>query len=401
MKIGIIKETKTPPDRRVAITPEIAKAIKDHFSDIEIVVQPSDIRAITDDEYLQQGIEVSNNIEDADILIGIKEVSIPTLQKGKKYMFFSHTGKKQPYNRPLLQKCAELNITLIDYEYLTDENHVRLIAFGRWAGIVGAYNTIWTLGQKHKLFNLKRAYQCYDHIEMFKELENIKLPPVKIVITGGGRVAHGALETLSHLHIKEVSPDEFLTQTFNEAVFCRLDPWHYNKHIRNEHHDLQHFIDHPEEYKANFLPFALIADIYIACHFWDPRSPEILRPEDYLHPNFNISIIGDVSCDIKKPIASTIRASKIDDPIYGYNPHTQQEDDPFKDGNITVMAIDNLPAELPRSSSADFAKAFYHKILPELLKEEESKVIERATILKNGKLTPHFEYLSDYLAGKE
>lgn len=401
MKIGIIKETKTPPDRRVAITPEVAKAISEHFTDVNIVVQPSDIRAITDDEYLQQGIEVSENLDDADILVGIKEVSIPTLKKNKHYMFFSHTGKKQPYNRPLLQKCAELNITLTDYEYLTDENHVRLIAFGRWAGIVGAYNTILTYGWKNKLFNLKRAYECFDHEEMFKELEHVKLPPVNIVITGGGRVAHGALETLSHLHIKEVSPDDFLCNDYNEAVFCRLDPWHYTKHIRNEKHDLQHFIDNPHEYEANFLPYALKADIYIPCHFWDPRSPEFLKPEDYLHPDFRISIIGDVSCDIKKPIASTLRASKIADPIYGYNPKTQQEDEPFKPGNITVMAIDNLPAELPRSSSADFAKAFYHKVLPELLKGDESEVINRATILKNGKLTSHFEYLKDYLEGRE
>ena len=401
MKIGIIKETKNPPDRRVAITPEIAKAIKEHFSDVDIVVEPSDIRAITDDEYLQQGIDVSNNIDNSDILIGIKEVSIPTLRQGKKYMFFSHTGKKQSYNRPLLQKCAELKITLIDYEYLTDENHVRLIAFGRWAGIVGAYNTIWTYGQKYKLFDIKRAYQCYDHQEMFKELEHIQLPPLRIVITGGGRVAHGAIETLSHLRIKEVSPQDYLTKQFSEAVYCRLDPWHYTKHKNNEIHDLQHFIDNPHEYEANFLPFALKSDIYISCHFWDPRSPEFLKPEDYLHPDFKISIIGDVSCDIKKPIASTLRASKIADPIYGYNPKTQLEDEPFKRGNITVMAIDNLPAELPRSSSADFANAFYYKILPELLKGDDSKVIERATILKNGKLTPRFEYLRDYLEGRE
>lgn len=400
MKIGIIKETKSPPDRRVAITPEIASEIKKHHKEVDIVIEPSDIRAFTDEEYLQQGIVVSSNLDDCDLLIGIKEVSIPALKKCKKYMFFSHTGKKQPYNRALLQKCEELKITLIDFEYLTDENNVRLISFGRWAGIVGAYNTIWTYGQKYKLFDIKRAYQCFDHVEMFKELTTIKLPPIKIVITGSGRVAHGALETLSHLQIKQVSPEDYLSKQYNEAVFCCLNRRHYIKHKKNEIHDFQHFIDNPSEYDYNFLPYALKSDIYIACHYWDPRSPEFLKPEDYLHPDFKISIIGDISCDIKKPIASTLRASKISDPIYGYNPKTRLEDDPFKPGNVTVMAIDNLPAELPRSSSADFANTFYHKILPELLKEDESKVIEKATILKNGKLTPSFIYLKDYLEGR-
>lgn len=400
MKIGLIKETKTPPDRRVAITPNICKDILNNFNDVTIHVEPSDIRAINDDEYRAQNIPVVNDMQQCDILIGIKEVAIPSLIPNKTYTFFSHTGKLQPYNRPLLQKCAELNITLIDYEYLTDDNHVRLIAFGRWAGIVGAYNTIFTYGLKHHLFKLKRAYECYNHEEMFKQMEHVKLPPIKILITGGGRVAHGAIETLSHLHIKEVSAEDYLNKEFNEAVFCRLDPWHYTRHKENKDFDLQYFIDHPHEFDANFMPYALKTDIYIPCHFWDPKSPEFLTPDDYLHPDFHISVIGDISCDIKKPIASTLRPSKIDDPYYGYNPQTQQEDEAFKNGVVTVMAIDNLPAELPRSSSADFAHAFYHKILPELLKGDHSRVIERATILKNGKLTSHFAYLKDYLEGK-
>ncbi len=235
---------------------------------------------------------------------------------------------------------------------------------------------------------------------MFEQLKNVDLPAIKILITGGGRVANGALETLSHVNIREVTPEEYLSKEFNEPVYTRLDPWHYVARKDAKPFDFTNFVSHPEEYTSTFLPYALKTDIYMPCHYWDPRSPVFLKPEDYLHPDFHIKVIGDISCDIKKPIASTLRASKIDDPFYGYNPKTQQEDEPFKDNVVTVMAIDNLPAELPRSSSADFAQAFFDKVLPELLKEK-SPVIERATILKKGKLTPRFDYLKDYLEGRE
>lgn len=398
MIIGVLKETKNPPDMRVAITPLVAQQIKSKYPFIDIVIQNSEIRAIKDEEYANVGVKLSNDLSNCDILIGIKEVAKDTFIANKTYIFFSHTGKKQPYNRAMLQKCAELNITLIDYEYLTDDNNVRLIAFGRWAGIVGAYNTLYTYGLKSNLFKLKRAFECYDHNELFKQIENLKLPPIKILVTGGGRVASGAIETLSNAKIREVTPEEYLTKTFDEAVFSRLDPWHYVKHKEGKAFDLQHFFNKPEEYESAFLPYALKTDVFIPCHYWDPRSPVFLKPEDYLLPEFHIKVIGDVSCDVGEPIASTIRPSIIAEPIYGYNPHTQKEDDFLKEGNVAVMAIDNLPAELPRSSSQDFAETFYSKILPELILMDKSKVIERATILKNGKLTKEFEYLSDYLA---
>jgi hypothetical protein len=401
MKIGVLKETKTPPDRRVSITPKVAEEILSTYKNCSIVIEPSDIRAYKDTEYSTIQIPLSPDMQDCDLLMGIKEVSLSHLIPNKTYMFFSHTGKKQPYNRPLLQKCAELNITLIDYEYLTDEHHNRLIAFGHWAGIVGAYNGILTFGLKSGLFKLKRANHCFDHNELLSELDTIKLPPVKILLTGGGRVAGGAMETIKHLHIKEVKPEEYLTKTFDEAVFCRLDPWHYAKHKENKEFVFEHFLQHPDEYESSFLPFALKTDIYIACHFWDPRSPLFLNAADYLLPEFHVQVIADVSCDIKKPIASTLRPSTIAEPIYGYNPHTQSEDDPFKKETVAIMAVDNLPAELPRNSSEDFSRIFYNKILPEFLNGDKNSIIKRATILKNGKLTPHFEYLSNYLAGKE
>lgn len=397
--VGILRETKNPPDRRVPVTPEIGKLIKEHYNNVEIHVQPSELRAYKENEYSNIGLNVDDNMEKCDYILGVKEVKIDTFIPNKTYMFFSHTGKKQPHNKLLLKNMSHSGITLIDYEYLTDKNNNRLVAFGRWAGIVGSYNGLMAYGLRTKLFNLKRAYECFDKNEMLSQLNNLELPPVKILITGGGRVANGALETLSHLKIRSVTPEEYLTKTFNEPVICRIDPQHYVKHKENKEFDLNHFFKYPNEYKSTFLPFAMETDIYIACHFWDANSPAFLKADDYLLPNFKIKVIADISCDLIYPIASTIRASKIADPIYGYNPLTMKEDDPYSPSNITVMAIDNLPGELPRNSSQDFAEALYYNVFPSLFGDDKDGIIERATILKNGKLTERFEYLKDYLEG--
>jgi len=400
MKVGILRETKNPPDRRVPITPAVGQLLNDNFKNVQLFAQSSELRAINDSEYLAAGIPVVENINDCNILLGVKEVKISELLPNKTYLFFSHTGKKQAYNRVLLQEMAKLGITMIDYEYITDKNNVRQVAFGRWAGIVGAYNAIMVYGLRTKLFNLKRAFECYDLDEMLSHLDNIKLPPVKILITGGGRVANGAMETLAHLKIKNVSPEEFLKNTFNEPVICRLDPQYYVKRKDETDFDLKHFCCNPTEYVSTFLPYALSTDIFIPCHFWDPNSPVFLKPEDYILPGFRIKVIADVSCDICYPIPSTIRSSKIADPVYGYNPFTRQEDEPFASHNITVMAIDNLPGELPRNSSQEFSQTLYDKVFPSLFGEDVDGIIERATILKDGKLTPRFAYLKDYLEGK-
>jgi len=396
--VGILKETKNPPDRRVPITPQIGKLIKENYNNVELFVQPSELRAFKEDEYSDVGLKVDTDLNKCDFILGVKEVNPESFIKNKTYIIFSHTAKKQPHNKGMLKKMSELGITLIDYEYLTDKKNNRLVAFGRWAGIVGSYNGILTYGLRTKLFNLKRACDCFDKDEMISQLSNVKLPPVKILITGGGRVANGAMETLSHLNIRNVTPEEFLTQKFNEPIICRLDPQYYVKRIDNSPFDLNDFFNNPELYKSTFLPYAMKADIYMACHFWDPKSPVFLSANDFTLPGFNIKVIADISCDLIKPIASTIRASKIADPIYGYNPFTKFEDEPFLPHVVTVMAIDNLPGELPRNSSQDFAEALYKNVFPYLFGEDSEGIIERATILKNGKLTKKFDYLSEYLS---
>jgi alanine dehydrogenase len=402
IKLGILKETKTPPDRRVPITPVLADRVLREFTDVELMIQPSELRCFKDEEYDYLNIDLQTDLSDCDVLMGVKEVKINKLIHGKTYLFFSHVAKKQPYNRDLLRAILDKKITLIDYEYLTYPNGMRIVAFGRWAGIVGAYNALRARGERTNNFNLKPAYKCHDMEEMFGGLKKISLKPLKILITGGGRVAHGALETLSMLNIKKVSPKEFLTQTFDEPVVCQVEPMHYVRRKDGELFDMQHFINNPQDYESIFKPYTKVADIFIACHFWDNKSPKFIKRDDYLDDDFKISIIADVSCDINGPIASTLRASTIEEPFYGYNPLKGIEEPAFTNSeNITVMAVDNLPGELPRDASREFAKDLVAKVFPALFVDDQDGIIERATIVKNGKLTPKFSYLQDYVDGKE
>jgi saccharopine dehydrogenase (NAD+, L-lysine forming) len=401
LRIGVLKETKNPPDRRVALPPAQCNKLLRLFPGMDILVQNSSLRCFTDKEYVEAGLTLSNDLSSCDLLIGVKEVDKSTFMEGKSYLFFAHVGKKQPYNRAMLQEIVAKKITLLDYEYLTDVNNMRLVAFGRWAGIVGAYNGLRGFGIRNKIYTIKAARDCHDFEELKTELGKVKLPPVKILITGGGRVAKGALETLAPLKLKRVTPDEFLNQQFDEPVLCQIEPWHYTKRKDGGDFDLQHFFYYPEQYESCFKPYSKVTDLFIPCHFWDPRSPIFLAKEDYNEPGFKISVIADVSCDIEKPIASTIRASTIAEPFYGYNPRTGEEGDPWDLRNITVMAVDNLPGELPRDASAEFSETLIDKVFPAFLDGDKDGILERATIVKDGRLTPHFNYLQYYLEGKD
>ena len=402
LQIGVLRETKNPPDKRVPVTPSQVVKLTERFPNVEVFIQPSDIRCYTDEEYQYLDLNMKEDLSDCDILLGVKEVDPQTLIPEKTYMFFAHVAKKQPYNRGLLQEIINKKIRLVDYEYLTDYNEQRIVAFGRWAGIVGAYNGLRARGIRTDQFELKPAHQCKDMDEMYAGLKKIQLKKKKILVTGGGRVAMGAMETLSQLNLREVSPDEFLNKEFDEPVICRIDPEYYVKHKGGMQFNLQHFFKHPEEYESTFKPYTKVTDIFIACHFWDPKSPKFITKEDYLDPDFNITVIADVSCDVNGPIASTVRASTIADPFYGYNPETGKDERPFiSPKNITVMAVDNLPGELPRNASSDFGSNLIDKVYPSLFGNDDTGMIERATIAKDGKLTQRYAYLKDYLEGKE
>ncbi|HBS88940.1 MAG: hypothetical protein A2W91_05805 [Bacteroidetes bacterium GWF2_38_335] len=402
MKAGVLRETKTPPDRRVCVSPHQAVELTKRFPNVDLVIQSSENRCFKDHEYTDLGLKVVEDVSDCEVLLGVKEVYKPALLENKKYLFFSHTAKKQPHNRELLQKMVKMNIQMIDHEYITDHNGIRLVAFGRWAGIVGAYNGLIAIGRRFGLYSLKRAIECHDMAEMLQEVKKVKLPKnYKIIVTGKGRVGKGAFETLAPLNLKQVNAADFLNKTFDEPVVCWIDADEYTKRKDGQPFEFPHFFKHPELYEENFKPFTKAADMYIACHFWDPKSPVFIKREDYHDDDFKIRIISDVSCDIKDPIASTIKASTIADPFFGYNPHTDLEGPAFDDDHVTVMSVDNLPGELPRDASVDFSKALLDKVFPALFGEDTDGVVERASICKEGSLTPKFSYLQGYLEGKE
>lgn len=396
IKIGVLREEKSPPDKRVPLTPLICAELLKKYPQLEIAIQPSDIRCYANDEYLGFGLNLQEDLSDCDILMGVKEVPKDKLIPGKKYFFFSHTIKKQPHNEKLMKVLIEKKIQMIDYETLTDKNHNRIIGFGRYAGIVGAYNGILGYGRKYDLFQLKPANLCRDRAEMEEELKRVKLPNIKIALTGGGRVANGAIETLSALRIRKVTPEEYLMSSFREPVYCQLNPRDYVEREGDHNFDLHDFFKHPEHFVSKFPAYTKETDIFISAHFWDPRSPKMFTHEDMKAKDFHISVIADITCDIDGSVPTTIRASTIAQPFYGYNAHTGKEDVPFSKDTICIMAVDNLPCELPRDASDDFGKDLVERVLPNVLGEDVDGVIERASICKDGKLMPGFEYLSDY-----
>lgn len=401
MKFGIIKERKNPPDRRVVFSPKNLQEFKEKFSKATIKVESSDIRVFLDEAYKAAGLEVTENMSDCDVLLGVKEVPVDALISNKKYFFFSHTIKKQPYNRKLLKAILEKNIELYDHETIVRENGMRLIGFGRYAGIVGAYNGFRAIGLKNETFNLPKAENLDSQQELIRELNKIKVPNFKILLTGNGKVAYGAKEMLDAMNMKQVSVDEYLNNSFSEPVYCLADVLDYNKRKDNTVKDNQDFYKHPENYESDFMRFAAVTDFFIAGHFYGNGAPYLFTRENAKSKEFNIKFVADISCDVDGPVASTIKASTIADPIYGYHPETASEVD-FKDDNaIVVMAVDNLPCELPKDASEGFGEMFLENVIPAFFNNDKDGVLQRAKMTENGKLTERFSYLQDYIDGKE
>lgn len=403
IKLGIIREGKVPPDRRVPLSPEQCLRVSEEYLDVDIVVQESPIRSFSDQEYLDLGIPIVEDLSDCDIIMGVKEVNIEDLIPNKHFFFFSHTLKEQPYNRKLLQAILDNKIKLTDYEALKNKNGNRIIGFGRYAGIVGCYNAFLTYGLKHSLYQLKPANLCVDRAEMEKELTKIQLPKdFKVVITGFGRVGHGALEILHQLPITEVTPEEFLSDTNDGPVFTHLSVGDYNKRDDGKPFNKHEFYANGEGHSSTFPRYLKEADLYIACHFWKADSPFLYTREDLKTQDLRVSVVADISCDIDGPVASTIRPSTIAMPIYGYCPMKEEEVNFKDDGAIAVMAVDNLPCELPKDASKDFGSELIKKIFPVLFGDDPHQIIERGSeTTKEGKLSKYFEYLEDYLAEGE
>jgi alanine dehydrogenase len=402
LTVALIQESKTPPDKRVVFSPEMCREVMRQHPDIQILVESSPIRAFTDDEYRKAGIPVVEDVSSAEVMLGVKEVRIDTLIPNKKYFFFSHTIKKQPYNRELLRAILDKKIELYDHEVITRPNGARLIGFGRYAGLVGAYNAFRALGLRDDLFTLPKAEELSDYQAMKKELEEIALPSdLRIILSGTGKVARGAREILDHLLIREVTDTDFLTKEFDEPVYCLIDVTEYYKRSDGEEIDKYEFYDDPSGHESDFIKYARVANVFIAGHYYGDGAPYLYTREDARHKDFNINLVADISCDIDGPVASTIRASTIAEPFYGYNPHTEVEVAFDAPGAITVMAVDNLPCELPRDASEGFGEMFLKNVIPAFFNGDEDGILERARMTTSfGTLTERYAYLHDYVQGE-
>jgi hypothetical protein len=397
--IGLIREGRKPADNRVALTPAQCKWILKNSDDVKIVVQSSEVRCFSDKEYKMAGAEVKEDMGDCDILFGIKEVPEAELIPGKIYLFFSHTKKKQPRNQLMLRNILDKKITLIDYECLEHEDGQRIIGFGFFAGVVGAHNGMMAYGNRTGLFKLDRVYKQRSFRELIHTYFGMRLPNVKIAVTGSGRVAHGILEIMNLMGIHEVEPDEYLLRRFSYPVYVQLkgDDLYRDK-ISGKYNRID-FHDHPEKYECIFLPYTEQTDILMNGVYWDTTVPRLFEKKDVLSEIFIIQTIADITDDAGGSVPVNLGDQTIEDPIYGVDKNTLEKTAPYLSTSIDIMAIGNLPNELPRDASRYFGEQLINYVLEDLVKGG-SDIIDRATITKDGKLTKHFEYLRDYAEGR-
>lgn len=397
LKIGIIKERKNPTDSRAPLSPEVITEIHKKYPNIQIVVESSDCRSFSDAEYLKEGIEVVKDVSDCAILMGVKEVPVAALIPNKTYFFFSHTRKKQAYNQPLMQALIEKNIRMIDYECLTNDEGARIIGFGFFAGVVGAHHGLLTYGKKHDLFELKPAHACKDMEEMLEQYNNIQLPPMKIAITGSGRVAKGLKHVLECCQIKELNPKEYLSTSINEPIFTHLKAGDLYQRKEGKEFDKKDFYKNPSNYQCVFRNFMTETNVLMNGIYWENSIDRLFEPDDLKKENIKMSVISDVTCDILGSVPINLEASTIANPVYGVHKLNGTKEMPFLNhvDIVDVIAVDNLPNELPRDATQHFGESIFNDIIPELLRPQ-SDILDRATICENGQLTPHFSYLSDY-----
>ena len=400
MKFGIIKERKNPPDRRVVFSPNELAKLKQTYHDAVVEVESSDIRIFSDVQYKSMGITVTDDVSGSDILFGVKEVPVENLIPNKAYFFFSHTIKKQPYNQKLLKAILEKKIDLYDHETIVDDQNRRLIGFGKYAGMVGVYNGIRAFGIKFELFKLPKAETLAGKDALIMHLKRLNLPALKFVLTGTGKVGSGAKEILDAIKVKEITIENYLTKNYAQPVYIQLDVLEYNKRIDGEVIDFRDFVAHPDEYVSDFEKFTKVSDIYFAGHFYATGAPMILTREMLNASDCKLKVVADISCDVKGPIACTLRSSTIEEPIYGYFPLEDREVEVFHPAAVVVMAVDNLPCEIPKDASEGFGEQFMEHVIPAFFNGDKDGILQRAKITENGKLTERFAYLQDYVDGK-
>ena len=396
--IGLIREGKIPADNRVALTPGQCKWLMKHFADVRILAQSSGHRCFPDKEYVQAGVGIIEDLGGCNLLLGIKEIPVADLLPGKKYIFFSHTRKKQPHNRSLLQAMVALKNTLIDYECLEHADGQRIIGFGFFAGIVGAHNGIMAYGNRTGSFHLGRVAEVKDYRELIHTYFGLKLPPVKIAVTGSGRVAHGILEIMNLMDVQEVEPDEYTAREFTYPVYVHLKGYDLYRHAVTGKYNRDDFHKHADQYVCLFENYCNHTDILMNGIYWDASIPRLFSMDTLKQPGFRIQTIADITDDTKGSIPCNLGDGTIDDPVYGVNKLSGLITKPYAEGSVDVMAVGNLPNELPRDASRYFGEQMIKYVLDDIRKGG-SETIERATILKDGALTETFSYLSDYAAG--
>jgi len=399
IRIGLIREGKIPADNRVALTPAQCKWILKNSSDVKIIVQSSPDRCFSDREYLSAGVELKEYLGECDLLFGIKEVPVAQLIPGKTYLFFSHTKKKQPQNQKLLQAIIDKKITLIDYECLEHEDGQRIIGFGFFAGVVGAHNGMMAYGNRTGLFKLDRVYKQRSFRELIHNYFGLRLPNVKIAITGSGRVAHGILEIMNLMEIHEMEPEDYLKRRFSYPVYTQLKGAELYKHKETGQYNREHFHEHPEEYSCKFFKYTSQTDILMNGIYWDKTMPRLFEKEDAKSENFIIQTIADITDDANGSVPINVGDQSIDNPVYGIDKKTLEKTAPYLPNSIDIMAVGNLPNELPRDASRYFGEQLIKHVLEDLV-GNGSVILERATMVKNGQLTNPFEYLRDYAEGR-
>jgi saccharopine dehydrogenase (NAD+, L-lysine-forming) len=399
IRIGLIREGKTPADNRVALIPSQCKWIHKNSDTVKVVAQSSPDRCFSDREYLSAGAEVKDDISDCDILMGIKEVPVDQLIPGKTYLFFSHTKKKQPHNQKLLRAILDKNIRLVDYECLEHDDGQRIIGFGFFAGVVGAHNGMMAYGNRTGLYKLERVYKQRSFRELIHNYFGLRLPNVKIAVTGSGRVAHGILEVMNLMGIHEVEPDDYLIRRFSYPVYTQLKGADLYRHKETGSYSRHDFHEHPENYDCKFLPYAAQTDILMNGIYWDKNVPRLFEKTDVANENFIIQTIADITDDANGSVPINVGDQTIEDPVYGVDKNTLEKTAAYLPNSIDIMAVGNLPNELPRDASRYFGEQLIKYVLDDLIKGG-SEIIKRATMTENGKLTEHYDYLKEYAEGK-
>ena len=398
IRIGLIREGKIPADNRVALTPAQCKWIHKNSSDVEIIAQSSPVRCFTDREFENAGVKVKDDISECDILMGIKEIPVEQLLPGKTYLFFSHTKKKQPQNQKMLQAILDKKITLIDYECLEHEDGQRIIGFGFFAGVVGAHNGMMAYGSRTGLYKIDRVYKQRSFRELIHTYFGLRLPNVKIAVTGSGRVAHGILEIMNLMGIHEVEPDDYLVRRFAYPVYTQLKGADLYERKDDGKYKRLEFHEHPELYQCKFLPYAEQTDILLNGVYWDKNVPRLFEKTDVQADTFIIRTIADITDDREGSVPINLGDQTMENPVYGVDRTTLQKTEPYLRNSIDIMAVGNLPNELPRDASRYFGEQLIKHVLENLV-GEGSAIIERATMVKEGKLTRHYEYLKEYASG--